>query len=507
MSRLGLTVKNVRYGLFAKLLSLLIGFLSRTIFIYTLGINYLGVNGLFTNILGVLSLAELGIGTAINYSLYKPIAENDIETIKSLMIFYKKTYQVIALVITFLGLSLLPFLGIIVKNPGDVGNISVYYLIFLFNTVSSYFVSYKFSLVNANQQNYIFSLVNSITSFLTISIQIFVLLMFKSFLIYLLTASVIGLAQKVFLHFFIDRKFPYLMEKNVQPLPKQVLDPVKKNIKALFFHKIGDVGVHQTDNIIISSFINVSTVGLLSNYNLLITSISGILTIIFNSTVASFGNLIATESKEKQFAIYRIYRFIAFWLYGFSAIALYVLSDIFITLWIGASMVIPQSTVLLIIIDFYMIGHRITINNIKSAGGIFQQDAYVAILQTVVNLVVSIILVRKIGLPGVFIGTICQGLLSTIIKPIIVYRVVFQKPSWLYFRSGLIYACAVVFSGFVCVVLKNMIVSSITPARFLAMCFCTAIIPNVIFFLLFRNSIEFKEILKIVKKGRIKGRR
>lgn len=507
MSRLKLTIRNIRYGLFAKLLSLLIGFLSRTIFIYTLGIHYLGVNGLFTNILGVLSLAELGIGTAMNYSLYKPVAENDIETMKSLMVFYKKAYRVIAMIITFLGLAILPFLGTIVKDPGNVGNISVYYLIFLFNTVSSYFVSYKFSLVNANQQNYIFSLINSITSFLTIVIQIVILLVFKSFLFYLLTASIIGLCQKIFLNSYIDKRFPFLKEKNVQPLSKQELEPVKKNVRALFIHKIGDVGVHQTDNIIISAFINVATVGLLSNYNLVMSSVSGIITIVFNSAVASFGNLIATESKEKQFAVYRVYRFIAFWVYGFSAIAFYVLFEPFITLWIGPSMVIPNFTVLLIIIDFYMKGHRITINNIKSAGGIFQQDAYVAILQTVVNLVVSIVLVRKIGLPGVFIGTICQGLLSTIIKPIIVFREVFQKPAWLYFRAGFLYAIIVVFAGGLCIVLKTYIMVSITSLNFLILCVCTTLLPNVIFFLFFHSSSEFKEILQIVKKNRRKGRR
>ncbi len=500
MSRVRLTFKNMRYGFLSQFVSLFIKFVSRTIFIHTLGIQYLGVNGLFTNVLGVLSLAELGIGTAMNYSLYKPVAQDDVETIKSLMYFYRKAYRIIALVITVLGFALLPFLDILIKDPGDVGDISVYYLIFLFNTVSTYFVSYKFSLINAKQQNYIFSLVNTITSSITVVVQIVILLVMHSFLWYLLSASIIGLVQKIFIHFYLNRKFPFLTDKDVRIPTKQELAPIKKNIIALFIHKIGDVGVHQTDNIIISAFINVATVGIMSNYNLIISAVTGFVSIIFNSATASFGNLIATESKDKQYQVFLVYRFIAFWLYGFTAIGFYMLLSPFITLWLGDSMTIPDGTLLLIVVNHYLMGHRITINNMKSAGGVFQQDAYVAIVQTVVNLVVSIVLVRRIGLPGIYIGTVVQGLLSTVIKPIIVYRVLFNKSPSLYFISGVKYATVVVIAGLICVLIKPLIVPTVTIGNFLLLAICVAIIPNVVFFLAFRRSQEFGSIVGIVKK-------
>ncbi|XJV96793.1 lipopolysaccharide biosynthesis protein [Haloimpatiens lingqiaonensis] len=498
MSRLKCTAKNIFFGYVSSIISLLLGFISRTIFIKILSTTYLGVNGLFINVLGVLSFAELGIGTAMNYSLYKPVAEKDIEKLKSLMDFYKIAYRVIALVVTIIGLTLLPFLKYIVKDPGNVGNISVYYLIFLFNTVTSYFVSYKFSLVNAEQKNYIFSNINTITSFVTVIMQIITLILFKNFLYYLLVAAVIGLIQKIFINRYLNKKYPYLLDKNTKKITKEELKPIKTNVIALIWHKIGEISIYQTDNIVISTFINVTTVGIISNYNLLITSVSTFITIIFNSAIASLGNLMATEDVSKQYNTFKVYRFAAFWLYGFSSIAFYILLSPFITLWIGSEMIISDFTVLLIMINYYMVGHRICINNIKSAGGIFDQDKYVALLQGVVNLVVSIIMVKLIGLPGVYIGTIMSGILATVIKPIIVYKYAFQKDVRYYFIDGLKFASAVTFSLVICWIIKYNIIKNVTMFNFIVMMVVVTLVPNFLFLLFFRKNDEFIYIKNII---------
>ncbi|HEY5588465.1 MAG TPA: polysaccharide biosynthesis protein, partial [Candidatus Paceibacterota bacterium] len=477
---------------------------------YILGTTYLGVNGLFTNVLGVLSFAELGIGTAMNYSLYKPVAENNIEQIKSLMDFYKRAYRVIALIVSLIGLALLPFLGYIIKGGETIGynNIPILYLIFLFNTVSSYFVSYKFSLVNAEQKNYIYTNINTIISFITTIIQMVVLVVFKNFLVYLLTAAIIGLIQKIFINNYLNKMYPYLLDKNTNKLSKSELAPIKKNVKALIFNKIGELSVYQTDNIVISAFINVSIVGLISNYNLIITSVSGFITIIFTSAIASFGNLIATENMNKQYAIFKIYRFIAFWLFGFSSIAFLILMSPFITLWIGDKMLVSPFAILLIIINYYMVGHRACINNIKLASGVFNPDKYISLLQAVVNLVVSIIMVKLIGLPGVYIGTISSGILSTIIRPIILYKPIFNKSSKYYFIDSIKFIIPIIISGSVCYITQLYIMPKVTITNFIMMMVIVFIVPNLVFWLFFRNRDEYKYIenliFKKIRKDKIK---
>lgn len=481
----------------------MLGFVSRTVFIRELGITYLGVNGLLTNVLGVLSFAELGIGSAMNYSLYKPVAEGNARMVRSLMAFYKRVYRVIALVVTIIGVALLPFLDRIVTDPGDVGDMTVYYLIFLFNSVVSYFVVYKLSLANAEQKNYVVSNFNAVASLVTVALQIVALFLFGSFLVYLLVAAAANVIRQIALSVFLDRRYPELLAGTAEPLPRDELSEIKQNIGALIWHKVGDIGVHQTDSIIISAFINVATVGLVSNYNLIFTSVTTLLNVAVTSVTSSFGNLFAVETEQRQYEIFRVYRFIAFWVYGFSAIALFTLLTPFVVLWLGVEFVIPEVVVLLIVADFYMMGHRVAVNNIKSAAGFWGPDKYLALVQAVVNLVVSIVLVRQIGLVGVYVGTIAQGLLSTIIKPILVYKRLFRVQSREYFVDGMRYAAAVVLVGAACWLARTSLGESLSIREFALLVTGVAILPNAIFLLLFRKTLEFDYVLRrIVGRGR-----
>lgn len=496
-SRIIMTAKNAFWSYFSMIASILLQFISRTVFIHYLGEGYLGVNGLFSNVLGVLSFAELGIGTAINFSLYKPVAEHNTEKIKAYMHYYKIAYRIIALIVTLLGLVLVPFLSILINDPGDIGNITTYYLIYLFNTVSSYFVSYKYSLVNAEQKNYVYTNINLIISFTTSVAQIISLIIWQNFLIYLLVATFIGVFQKIFISLFFNKMYPFLSDKNVEKLTYNEKETLFIKIKALVIHKIGDVSVHQTDNIIVSSFISTKTVGVLSNYNLLINTVSGCINVLFNSVTGSLGNMVAIESKEFQYSIFKKYRFIGFWLYGFSSIALAILMTPFIHLWIGERMLIDDFTVNLLVLDHYMIGHRICLNNIKSASGLYEPDKYVALIQALVNLITSIILVKLIGLPGVFIGTLIQGIISTVSKPILSYKTMFGVSSKFYFIDSAKYGCTVVVAYVLCNAIKCMLLSEVTIARFIIMMFIVAVVPNLIFFAFFRKTDEFKFVWNI----------
>ncbi|MDU6264268.1 MAG: glycoside hydrolase family 88 protein [Anaerocolumna aminovalerica] len=501
MGRIENAERNIFFGIIGNIVSFILGFISRTVFIHNLSVTYLGVNGLYTNILSVLSLAELGIGTAMNYSLYKPVAENNYETIKTLMQLYKKIYRIIAIIITVAGLILLPFLKFIIKDPGNISQneLFLYYLIFLFNTVSTYFVSYKYSLVNAEQKNYIQSNIQVITSVAVLISQIIILKIFKSFMLYLIAGAVIGVVQKVFVHLYLNKQYPYLLEKDYIPLSKEEMKPIKKNITALMYHKFGDVMIHQTDNIILSSFINVTFVGLLSNYNLIILSVISFINTIFNSLISGLGNLIALDSKEKQYKLFKVYRFSAFWIYGMVLIVLYFMLTPFITLWIGEDLVISNTAILLIMMDYYFKAHRIAVNNYKTAAGIFDADKYIALIQGVVNLIISILLVKLIGINGVFIGTIVSGLISNFTRPFIIYKIIFNKKVHEYYKDSFLYLITISVVFFICQLIMKSFCNNITPVSLFVLFILVITIPNLSFFILFRKREEFVYMQEILK--------
>ena len=317
MGRVKAAARNIIFGYIGNLTTQLLGFVLRTIFIRHLGQTLNGVNALYTGILSVLSMAELGIGTALNYSLYKPVIHKDYEKIKSYMLLYKKAYRIIGFVVAGIGLVIVPFLPYLVKQPEGVTlrDLTLYYLIFLFNTVSSYFVAYKYSLVNAEQKNYIQTNIITVTKMITVMLQIIVILTTGNFYAYLLTAATVELLQKIFVSRYLNNMYPYLKEKDIKPLTKEEVGEVVKKTKALVLHKVGDVARLQTDAMIISGFINVTLSGIVDNYNLVISSVSNFVNIIFNSVLSSFGNLIATESRQKQYEIFKVYRFFACWIY------------------------------------------------------------------------------------------------------------------------------------------------------------------------------------------------
>ena len=419
MGRVKQAEKNIFFGYVSNFIILILGFWQRDIFISVLGKTLLGVNTLYADILSMLSLAELGIGTALNFSLYKPVANNDLEKIKSYMKLYRKAYLAIAGVISVIGLAITPFLPYLI-GAGERGSVSVrdltiYYLIFLFNTVSTYFVAYKYSLVNAQQKNYIQTNITTITKIITVVVQIVILLTTKNFLFYLLTQAVIELLQKIAVSIYFDHLYPYLRDKNVRKLTKEETDIVVTKSKALMFHKIGDVARLQTDSIIITYFIDVGSVGFVGNYNYIITYGANFINLIFNSVISGFGNLVATESKEKQYYIFRVYRFFACWLYGFAAVGFWLLLTPLVTgLWLDESWKLGQTVLTLILIDFYFKGGRTVLLNYKIAAGAFEQDKYLALIQGGVNLVISIIGAKWIGLAGVYVGTVVSGIISGI---------------------------------------------------------------------------------------------
>lgn len=500
MGRVQAAVKNIAFGQIGNLITQVLNFVMRTMFIHYLGDTLNGVNGLYTNMLSVLSMAELGIGTALNYSLYKPVARGDVEKIKSYMQLYKKAYRIIGIVVAVLGIACSPFLPYIIKHSEGipVRDLTLYYYIFLFNTVSTYFVSYKYSLINAEQKNYIQTNIITITKMITVLLQMAVIIATGNFYAYLLTAAGVELMQKIFVSYYLNRRYPYLKEKDVKKLSKEETGEIVTKTKALMFHKIGDVARLQTDSMIISGFINTIISGFVDNYNMVLNSVANVVNIIFNSVLSSFGNLFATESRDKQYQIFKVYRFAACWIYGFSAIGFSMLLTPLIQLWLGEERTLAFSVVICILIDYYFKGDRIVLSNFKTAAGVFEQDKYLALIQGVVNLILSIVLVQKIGLVGIYIGTIVSGLIANVTKPIIIYRVILDKPVREYFTDSVKYIILLFALFLLLGSVKYVVMSSVTVVSFGLMFVIICVVFNGIFLLLFRKTEEFMYLQNLV---------
>lgn len=501
MGRVSLAEKNIMFGYIGQAATMLLSFVLRTVFIQNLSEQLLGINSTYSNVLSILNMAELGIGTAMNFALYKPVAEHDTEKVKSYMQMYRKCYTVIAIVVACVGLVLVPFLPKLVKNPGvSETELTVYYLIFLFNTVSSYFVSYKYSLCNAEQKNYIQTNINTITKLVTTSLQIVVLVTTKNFLFYLLSDMFVQLSQKIFVSRYLDRRYPLLVEKDVKPLSKKETDEVWTKTKALVLHKVGDVARLQTDSLIISSFIEVSVAGMVDNYTMVINAVSNFVNIIFNSVISGFGNLIATESRKRQYQLFCVYRFFASWIYGFAVTGFFTLLTPLIRIWLGDEWVLPASAVSLILIDLYFKGDRTVLSNYKTAAGVFEPDRWLAMIQGGVNLVLSIWLVQKIGLPGIYVGTVVSGLIANVTKPVIIYRACFDKKATGYFLDTAKYASVTAVLILACRFLAKPFLQTLTIPRFLLVAVLVTLLYNGVYFLLFGRTQEAQYLFGLAKR-------
>lgn len=446
-SRFEFARRNAYYGYVSTLAAVILGFATRTIFIAELGSAYVGFDALLTNVLGLLSFLELGIGAAMSYSLYKPVAEGDSDTVRALLRFYKRVYRYIALAVTIIGLAILPLIPSLAQGAEGLGDLRLYYLIFLASNVASYFAVYKTSVANAEQRRYLVTNVHTVASVVMQLAQMAVLLAGGNYLLFLLVMLASRLVEQIFLNWYLSRRYSHYLSGPAREVSQEELAPIKRNVRALIWHKIGEVGVNQTDSVIIAAFVNVTVLGRISNYNLIISSATLFLTVTLTAALGSFGNAIATSSPQNVYKSYRTYRFAAFWLYGIATIGLWTLLTPFVGIWIGREHIIQEEVLLAIMVNFYMTGQRLTMITVKSAAGIWAEDKYLPLVQVAINLVLSLLLVQSMGVVGVYIGTLAQGVVATVVRPIIVYPRVFKAPASQYFKDGLLYAAVLCLAG------------------------------------------------------------
>jgi len=433
------TIVNIIAGIGNQLIITLLSFASRTVFIHSLGAEYLGVNGLFTNILAILSLAEAGIGSSIMYSLYKPVADHDVEKIKRLMRLYKYAYLAIAAVVAALGLSLLPFLDLFVKNT-DVPNITAIYLIFLLNTVTPYFFSYKNAFLNVNQKGYIVTVAFTISSVVSSCLKIAILYTSRNYLLFLAVDSALTVTTAAALTMIANRKYPYLREKASGKLDRETKGGIVKNVKAIVLQNIGSYLVLGTENILISTYVSVAAVGLYSNYKMLIEIGRTFIYQVFNNMYHSIGNLVSVENEEKVYSIYKVMLLLSFWLYSLCAILLEILTEPFIRLWIGPEYLMSREVLVLLLFMFIERGMRNSIATVKTTSGIFHEDRFVPLGQAAISLLLSFLLVKHLGITGIFAGSLASAVaLPFWTTPYLVYKKVFRRPVRQHYRLYAVY--------------------------------------------------------------------
>lgn len=509
MSRVERVAKNIKFAMFCQALMVLVNLVVRRAFTAALGREYLGLNGLFADLLSMLSLAELGFGTSILFSLYKPVAQGDTEKIKSLMSLYRKAYCVVGLVVLVAGLALTPFLEFFVKEmPPDIPCIRLIYALNVVNSSLSYFFIYKATLLFAYQQKYVEVLLTTGVKLAAGILQIAVLLGTQNYFLYLGVVLISTLGQNIAISLQVDRMYPYLREKDVRPLDSGEKQIIRRNVTAMVFHKCGDVAVFGTDSILMAKFVSVAAVGLYSNYMLIRKALITVIDLCFGAITSGMGNLNAVETLENKRAAFQRINFFAAWLFGWMSICLLWLYNPFITLWLGEDYLFPFPVVFLIVLNFYTACMRIPLNTARNSMGLFWNDRYKPLAEVVVNLVASVLLAQRMGIAGILLGTVISTLAVPFwIEPMVVYRKGLGQSPLGYFLRYLWYLAVTVLAaaatGALCSLLPQ---GGAGFAGKMAMC---AFIPNGIFLGAYFWTSDFKYLLNVGRRllGRARGRR
>lgn len=412
LSRTKNAVRNIYSGMFNKIFTIFFPFLIRTVLIKKIGIEYAGLNSLFSSILQVLNLTELGFASAVVYSMYKPIAEDDKDTICALLNFYKRVYFIIGLVILALGTAVMPFLPHLIKGniPQDI-NIYVLYSIYLVNTSLSYLLfGYKNSLLNAHQRRDVISNILTITQGLMNICQLFILVTIKNYYLYVLMMPIFTVLNNVMVGIETKRMFPEYSCKG--KLDISVKKDIRKKVAGLMISKLAQTSRNSFDSIFISAFLSLAMTTIYSNYLLVISAITGILNIVINSLQAGVGNTLQTETKEKNYENLKKFNLLYTLFVGWCTTCMLCMYQSFMELWLGKDFLLPFGAVVLLCLYFYILKAGDINSLYYNASGMWWHGKYRAITEALLNLLGNFILVKYIGIYGIVISTVITAIIG-----------------------------------------------------------------------------------------------
>lgn len=490
--------RNIKYSAANYIIINLLKFLVRMVFIRTLAIEYLGINGLFTNVLAMLSLAELGIGPAIVYSLYKPLAYGDKNTVKAIMYLFKKVYVAIGVIILFLGLLLYPWLDSFIKDGQAVPDVHYYYLVFLLNTVVSYLWTYKRSLLIADQKQYVVNIYQAGVQVIVAVLQIIFLIIFANywcFIILMLLGTVLenfSIARKA------DKEYPYLNEQ-AGNLNVDIKQQIVKNTKAMICHKIGGMVVFSSSNLVLSKFAGLAAVGLYSNYYMVIAALNNFAGKFFEAITASVGNLMVLEESSKKVKAFKFTEFITALQAAICFCGLYVLFNPFVELWVGREYLFDEVVVTAMAFSFYLTYMRKAVLMFRDAAGLYWNDRYKPLAESIINLTASIYLTIHYGVIGVMLGGIISTMLTCFwIEPYVLFNNgidIKLKDYYIdYFKFTVVAFCAALVSKFIYTNLFNEVIL----INFIAGMFLCVTVTLLLWGIVFRNREEMKYLINFV---------
>lgn len=493
-------IRNLIWGLLNRLVGIIFPFVLRTIFIYALGSEYLGLNSLFTSILTVLNLAELGFSSAVVYNMYKPIAENDNAKICALMNYYKKVYHIIGIVVAIVGLFLIPFLEKLTNGdcPNDI-NLYYIYIIFLANTVVSYFLfAYKNCILTAYQREDIISKISIVLKILTYIFQAALLILFKNYYGYLLCSLVNTIATNIVTSYFSNRIYPQYKPKG--NLNYETRNNIRKNIQGLMVGKICMVSRNSFDNIFLSMFLGLNIVTIYGNYYYIMNAISGILVLIMSSIGAGIGNSVATESVEKNYRDYMKFTFMYAWISGWCTVCLLCLFQPFMKIWMGEQLMFPMIDVILLCLYFYSLTMGDVRSQYSSATGLFWENRFYILAEAATNIVLNYLLGKAFGVHGIIIATwISIFFINFGWGSIIIFQHYFLDfDAKIYYVKQLSYFAATIFACLITFFFSSFINVNLYVDFLLNGVFCL-VIPNLVFYFIYKNTEEFKSSIFFIK--------
>ena len=455
------TIRNILFGTGSKLLTILMPFAVRTVFIYTLGAEYLGLNSLFTSILTILNLTELGFSNAIVFSMYRPIAEEDTDSINALLSFYRTVYRWVGLIILAVGLALIPLLPRLVKGgaPEDI-SLTAVYLVYLFNTAASYFLyGYMSALLTAYQRDDLISRVNIAVTFFKYALQIVVLLSVRDYYIYIIIMPVFTLLNNLVTALVARRVFP--QHRPFGRISREQKAEVNEKVRGMFVNKVCWASRNAFDSIFISAFLGLTDTAIYNNYYFIMNSVVALMQVLYMSALSGIGNSIVTESVEKNYSDMRRMNFVYLWVAAWCTSCLLCLYQPFMLLWAGASMLFPMGVVVLMCVYFY----SLMLGDIKSiyshAAGLWWENRYRAIGEALANLLLNYFLGKRFGVYGIVAATIISLLtIDYYFGTRIVFRCYFKGQSMgKFFRENFVYLIVtVIVAGscyFVCMLLPD----------------------------------------------------
>ena len=449
--------RNMIFALGSQILTVLLGFWSRRVFVMTLETEYLGISGLFSSILTVLSLTELGFGTAITYALYKPIKENDYEKIKSLMALYKKVYWTVGLVVFVFGVSLMPCLPYLIKEMPNIPEINLIYLLFIFQSASGYFFSYKINFLSATQRSYQSDFFNILCNIAQTTLQIATLIIFKNYIVYLLLAIICPFTKNVFATLFVNKQYAFLKGK-AKKLDLVEKRNITKNVFAMFLYKASSTLSATIDTVLVSTYMGIVEVGIYSNYHLIINYSDQLFTTVLGKITPSLGNFFVSNDNDKKVRLFSTMQLIYYWIATYLAVGLIVLFNPLIGLWLGKEYLFDSSIVIALVVSITLTNFQRPCALMRDANGIFWQGKLRPLAMSIINIISSIIFVNAFGTIGVVLGTILAKTLTYVwYDPYIVYKHAISDSLKKYFTKYIFHWVLLAALSFVCYKIQSFV--------------------------------------------------